>query len=218
MGQPSAPPPPPPRDEAHPVPSRHSTDIPPPQHQQSIGVPVAATTSQEAPPRVSSQQSRPGFSDLQQASTTSGAQLVRAAKGVFDQGKRGYYGDGSPVGFVRVAFDQARLPLGKEWGVAVYEQEAGSRLKSFDEPRAGDVAAFHDAKFKGKKGLQSYHQQVGTDCLTVSNANFADIRLEVSRIHSLESWQSMTRRTSTSSVCCRLSVERLTRCRTALTI
>jgi hypothetical protein len=30
------------------------------------------------------------------------------------------------------------------------------------QPRPGDIAAFHDAKLKGKKGLQSYTQQVGS--------------------------------------------------------
>lgn len=30
------------------------------------------------------------------------------------------------------------------------------------QPRPGDVAAFHDAKLKGKKGLSSYSQQAGS--------------------------------------------------------
>ena len=30
------------------------------------------------------------------------------------------------------------------------------------QPRPGDIAAFHDAKFKGRKGLQSYDQHVGS--------------------------------------------------------
>lgn len=30
------------------------------------------------------------------------------------------------------------------------------------KPRPGDIAAMHDAKLKGKKGLQSYNQHVGS--------------------------------------------------------
>lgn len=110
---------------------------------------------------------RPGFHELQTASAHHGVTLLRAAKGVFEQGKRGYYGDGSPAGFLRVAFDQARIPLPESvaagvWGVVVYEQEASSVLKRLDEPRPGDVVALFDARLKGKKGLQGYTQQVGS--------------------------------------------------------
>lgn len=106
---------------------------------------------------------RPGYNDLQAASASHGSVLMRAAKGMFDQGKRGNYGDGSSPGFVRVAFEHAGLPLpAGEWGIAVYEQEASSVLKKLDDPRPGDIVAIHDGKFKGKKGLSSYHQQVGS--------------------------------------------------------
>lgn len=30
------------------------------------------------------------------------------------------------------------------------------------QPRPGDIAALHDARLKGKKGLQSYTQQAGS--------------------------------------------------------
>jgi len=30
------------------------------------------------------------------------------------------------------------------------------------QPRAGDIAAFHDAKLKGRKGLSGYEQHVGS--------------------------------------------------------
>lgn len=60
----------------------------------------------------------------------------------------------------------------------MFEQEGGSVMKKYDEvrseicirarrklmeqPRAGDIAAFYDAKLKGKKGLSSYNQHVGS--------------------------------------------------------
>lgn len=107
--------------------------------------------------------SRPGYNELQAASASHGSVLMRAAKGMFDQGKRGNYGDGSSPGFVRVAFERAGLPLpAGEWGLAIYEQEASSVMKKLDDPRPGDIVAIHDGKFKGKKGLSSYHQQVGS--------------------------------------------------------
>lgn len=106
---------------------------------------------------------RPGYNELQSASASYGSVLLRAAKGMFEHGKRGFYGDGSSTGFVRVAFEQAGLPFpAGEWGLAVYEQEASSVLKKLDDPRPGDIVAIHDGKFKGKKGLSSYHQQVGS--------------------------------------------------------
>lgn len=37
-----------------------------------------------------------------------------------------------------------------------------SQVELTDQPRAGDIAAFHDARLKGRKGLQSYEQHVGS--------------------------------------------------------
>jgi len=113
--------------------------------------------------RLSSSQNRPGFNQLQHASQEFGSKLFRAAKAMFEQGRKAYLGDGSPAGFVLVAMDNAHLPRPQQmWGYVVFEQEGGSVLKRLDEPRPGDIAAFHDAKLKGKKGLQSYHQQAGS--------------------------------------------------------
>ncbi|KAI9634950.1 uncharacterized protein MKK02DRAFT_37826 [Dioszegia hungarica] len=106
---------------------------------------------------------RPGFNELQAASQDAGARVLRAAQGLFGQGKRGYMGDGSPAGFVMVVYEQAKLPRPEQsWGQVVFEQEGGSVMKKYDEPRAGDIAAFYDAKLKGKKGLSSYNQHVGS--------------------------------------------------------
>lgn len=82
---------------------------------------------------------------------------------MFDQGKKAYYGDGSPAGFVLVAMEGAHLARPQQaWGQVVFEQEASSVLKRADEPRPGDIAAFHDARLKGRKGIQSYEQHVGS--------------------------------------------------------
>lgn len=36
------------------------------------------------------------------------------------------------------------------------------RDRAYIQPRPGDIAAFYDAKLKGKKGLSSYTQNVGS--------------------------------------------------------
>nr|XP_018262261.1 uncharacterized protein I303_05277 [Kwoniella dejecticola CBS 10117]OBR84419.1 hypothetical protein I303_05277 [Kwoniella dejecticola CBS 10117] len=106
---------------------------------------------------------RPGFDQLKEASSTYGAQLARSAHQIFSGGKRAQVGDGSPAGFVLLAIDQAQLPRPAEgWGQIVFEQEGGSILRRYDDPRPGDVAAFYDAKLKGKKGLSTYNQHVGS--------------------------------------------------------
>ncbi|WVR06418.1 hypothetical protein IAU60_003449 [Kwoniella sp. DSM 27419] len=154
-------------DTAPPTPSKAPTSprhqssysaVPPsPIRQQSMG--QSQAQGAVAPPHVQ----RPGFDALKEASATHGAQLVRAAQGMFGQGKKAYFGDGSPAGFVLVAMDNARIPRpASEWGQVVFEQEAGSILRRYDDPRPGDVAAFHDAKLKGKKGLSTYNQHVGS--------------------------------------------------------
>ncbi|ORY25641.1 hypothetical protein BCR39DRAFT_543513 [Naematelia encephala] len=114
-------------------------------------------------PRPSMNQGRPGYDQLVAASRDGGARLARAAKAMFDQGKRGHFGDGSSAGFVMVAIDQAQLARPtQEWGQVVFEQEGSSVMKRYDEPRPGDIAAFYDAKLKGKKGLAGYSQHVGS--------------------------------------------------------
>ena len=93
---------------------------------------------------------RPGYDALVNASKDSGARLARAARAMFDQGKKAYYGvgglmrptaladeqDGSPTGFILVALDNAHVARPQSgWGQLVYEQEASSVLKRYDEVR-----------------------------------------------------------------------------------
>jgi hypothetical protein len=59
-----------------------SMPSPPPQ----VGTPMAGE------PRPSFSQNRPGFNELQGASRDAGARLARAAKGMFDQGRKAYFG------------------------------------------------------------------------------------------------------------------------------
>ncbi|KIR80880.1 myosin I binding protein [Cryptococcus gattii E566] len=112
----------------------------------------------------SRQGTKPGYDQLKEASVNYGQGVVRVARGIFAQGKKGFYGDGSASGFVAVVMDNAGVPRpsGNAWGQVIFEQEAGSILRRYDEPRPGDIAAFYDAKLKGKKGLHTYSQHVGS--------------------------------------------------------
>ena len=60
--------------------------------------------------------------------------------------------------------EQARIPPSAmgSWGYPIYEQDSTSILKKHDEPRPGDVVALHDTRLKGRKGIQSYEQHVGS--------------------------------------------------------
>jgi len=46
--------------------------------------------------------------------------------------------------------------------MSVSRWQSQSQLTLPFQPRPGDIAAFHDAKLKGKKGLSSYSQAVGS--------------------------------------------------------
>lgn len=77
---------------------------------------------------------RPSFNELQQASKDHGSRLIRAARAMFDQGKKANFGDGSAVGFVLVAIDQAHIPRPQQsWGQLVYEQDGASVMRRYDE-------------------------------------------------------------------------------------
>nr|ODN99813.1 hypothetical protein L204_02253 [Cryptococcus depauperatus CBS 7855] len=114
-------------------------------------------------PSLNQQGTRPGYDQLRGASANYGAAISRAAQGIFSQGKKGNYGDGSPENFVVTALVNARIDRPSEgWGQVIFEQEAGSIIRKYDEPRPGDIATFYDAKLKGKKGLHTYSQHVGS--------------------------------------------------------
>lgn len=73
--------------------SRTSMD----QSQMSAGVAGMSPASRQASrqstdPRPSFSTGRPGFSELQEAANNHGQKLARAARGMFEQGKKGYYG------------------------------------------------------------------------------------------------------------------------------
>jgi hypothetical protein len=56
----------------------------------------------------------------------------------------------------------AGLDANNGFGALIWEQEGTTQSQRYDDIRIGDVIVLHDAKFKGKKGLVSYTQQVGS--------------------------------------------------------
>lgn len=102
--------------------------------EQQYSSPSRQTSRQEGDPRPSFGHNRPGYAELQQASQEHGSRMARAARAMFDQGKKGNYGDGSPVGFVLTTMDNAHVARPQQaWGLVIYEQEGPSVLKRYDE-------------------------------------------------------------------------------------
>ncbi|ODO10042.1 hypothetical protein I350_02267 [Cryptococcus amylolentus CBS 6273] len=143
---------------------------PPPAEERTAPSPQASVPAATQPRASGEQQgrrsttlgTRPGYDQLREASANVGAGLVRSAHAIFQQGKRGQYGDGSSTGFVLLAMQNVGITPAEGWGQVIFEQEGGSILRRYDEPRPGDIAAFYDAKLRGKKGLSTYSQHVGS--------------------------------------------------------
>ncbi|WVQ73144.1 hypothetical protein IAR50_002708 [Cryptococcus sp. DSM 104548] len=131
-------------------------------HSQASATTQSRASSEQPGRQSTTGGTRPGYDQLREASANNGAGLIRSAHAIFQQGKRGQYGDGSSTGFVMLAMQNAGMTPTEGWGQVIFEQEGGSILRRYDEPRPGDIAAFYDAKLKGKKGLSTYSQHVGS--------------------------------------------------------
>ncbi|KAF9483580.1 hypothetical protein BDN70DRAFT_904154 [Pholiota conissans] len=95
-----------------------------------------------------------------------GVQVCEVATSMFEKSKKTLIGDGSYAGFVQAVFaavpNAAPVPTpAGEWGYLVYVQNGPSVQKRASEIMPGDIVEIHDAKLKGHKGLQTYHQNVG---------------------------------------------------------
>ncbi|KAI0647871.1 hypothetical protein C8Q79DRAFT_1008270 [Trametes meyenii] len=95
-----------------------------------------------------------------------GVQAHEVAAALFERSKKGVVGDGSYLGFVNTVLGQvptAAQPASpyESFGYLVYSQAAAAVQRRVSDIMPGDVFVAHEAKFKGHKGLQSYHQHVG---------------------------------------------------------
>ncbi|KAF5319923.1 hypothetical protein D9611_011013 [Ephemerocybe angulata] len=93
-----------------------------------------------------------------------GVQVCEAATNLFERSKKGLIGDGTYPGFIRAVIREVpNAVLTDDLGYVIYKQQGGSVQKRASDIMPGDLVALHDAKFKGHKGLQAYHQNVGAD-------------------------------------------------------
>ena len=95
-----------------------------------------------------------------------GVQVCEVATSLFEKSKKSLIGDGTYAGFITATL--AGVPnaapisaASREYGYLVYAQNGSSVQKRVSEILPGDIVEIHDGKFKGHKGLHSYHQNVG---------------------------------------------------------
>ena len=93
-----------------------------------------------------------------------GVQICETATTLFEKSKKLVVGDGSYYGFVNTVFSQvpnAMPPSSSGYGYLIYSQTGSAVSRRVSDILPGDVVELYDAKLKGHKGLQSYHQEVG---------------------------------------------------------
>lgn len=95
-----------------------------------------------------------------------GVQVCEVATSLFEKSKKSLIGDGSYVGFIKAVL--AEVPNASalsyeegEYGYLIYSQNGTAVQKRVSDIMPGDIVEMHDAKLKGHKGLQTYHQNVG---------------------------------------------------------
>ncbi|KJA14491.1 hypothetical protein HYPSUDRAFT_208665 [Hypholoma sublateritium FD-334 SS-4] len=95
-----------------------------------------------------------------------GVQVCEVATSIFEKSKKTLVGDGTYAGFVQAVL--AMVPnaavgpnAAGEYGYLVYMQNGPAVQKRASDIMPGDIVEIHDAKLKGHKGLQTYHQNVG---------------------------------------------------------
>ncbi|EPT05362.1 hypothetical protein FOMPIDRAFT_1156189 [Fomitopsis schrenkii] len=95
-----------------------------------------------------------------------GVQIHETASVLFDKSKKALVGDGSYLGFVTAVLSQVPnashlTPPFDNLGYLIYMQTGGSVQRRITDVMPGDLIVIQEAKFKGHKGLQSYHQAAG---------------------------------------------------------
>jgi len=143
-------------EEAAPPPS---SSHPHPLVQQKVRQP-----SFQAPPKPSAD-SQLSSDELMAVWGRVGVQICEAGTSLFEKSKKALVGDGSYYGFVNAVFSQvpnAMPPSSLGYGYLIYAQNGPTVSRRVSEIMPGDVVELYDAMLKGHKGLQGYHQNVGT--------------------------------------------------------
>ncbi|KAG6854297.1 hypothetical protein C0991_008546 [Blastosporella zonata] len=135
-------------EDSHPTLPPHSPDpsLPPPKPP----VPVDLTLSSD---------------DLMTVWGRVGVQICEVATTLYDTSKKSLVGDGTYDGFIHAVISEvpnAAMPTSStSYGYLVYAQTGNAVQKRASEILPGDIMVLQEAKLKGHKGLQSYHQNVG---------------------------------------------------------
>ncbi|TCD68515.1 hypothetical protein EIP91_010571 [Steccherinum ochraceum] len=96
-----------------------------------------------------------------------GVQIHEIAATLFEKSKKSVVGDGSYVGFVSAVISQVPnasqpIPTSYEsFGYLIYSQAGAALQRRASDIMPGDIIVLSEAKLKGHKGLQMYHQNVG---------------------------------------------------------
>jgi len=95
-----------------------------------------------------------------------GVQVCEVATSMFEKSKKTVVGDGTYSGFIQSVLatvpNAAPAPTAAgEYGYLIYVQNGPSVQKRVSDIMPGDIVEIVDAKLKGHKGLQTYHQSVG---------------------------------------------------------
>lgn len=95
-----------------------------------------------------------------------GIQVSEVAVQLFEKSKKVLVGDGTYVGFVNAVLE--RVPTAStveedasSFGYPIYVQTGSLVTKRAADIMTGDIIVLQDAKLKGHKGIQAYHQTVG---------------------------------------------------------
>ncbi|KAF9644065.1 hypothetical protein BDM02DRAFT_3103478 [Thelephora ganbajun] len=95
-----------------------------------------------------------------------GIQICEVAIELFEKSKKTLIGDGTYTGFVNAVLE--RVPNAStveegasSFGYLIYVQTGTSVTKRAADIMPGDIITLQDAKLKGHKGIQTYHQSIG---------------------------------------------------------
>ena len=100
--------------------------------------------------------------DLLQLWGSVGTVVHASASSLFDKSKKSVVGDGTSHGFVYAVLAQVPQASKASYGHLIYSQSGNSVLRRSSNIMPGDIIQLTEAKLKGHKGLQSYHQAAGT--------------------------------------------------------
>ncbi|KAF8575482.1 hypothetical protein K439DRAFT_1655459 [Ramaria rubella] len=91
-----------------------------------------------------------------------GTTVYTVASNLFEKSKKSVVGDGTSQGFVNAVLALVPQASKTSYGHLIYSQSGNSVLRRSSPIMPGDVVQLTEAKLKGHKGLQSYHQSAGT--------------------------------------------------------